>query len=277
MYCMEANSIDPRYYDIHKIDNHIHWEEYIIKAPGYMGINALPVPELFSLSEIRSTDLRLSERFHFHQREFSYSQFFQVNLYLGDEVSLFVNADFFEYYRMDSILRDYRRSPDMDGTGVTGGDIKMGVRFKLENISGFIPYIDFEIKTASGNKLSALRHSETPGFYSSLVLEKQISKYTFLIRNGIYSWNVDNEEISNVWAYLYGIRIIRSLGGHSLVSGEISGYTSGFYKKSSPVFLRALYEYSWIKTAFGIHVSHGMNHVLYTTIGFTFKVIIHEN
>jgi hypothetical protein len=154
------------------------WREYIIISPGFMGPNALPVPEVLT-GQIDST-LRAEVGLALHRSlgDDTDNLFTQVFVPLfSRRVGLQLRLVPFEQYRMNTATRDERRSRDFDGRGTALGDVYVATLVQLVEEHAHRPGVALgvHLRTASGTNLGGARFTDSPGYHFDLSVGKSIT------------------------------------------------------------------------------------------------------
>lgn len=162
----------------HQWDGYSSWTEYLIISPSYLGPNALPVPEVRKGSPPGEGFFRLGVDGHYHRGGRTgnlYSRFFTP--LFSPRVGLNLSYVPVEVYRTDTLTRDLRRSREYDARGISFGDLYVGMCIHLVQEDDRVPDImlSLHLKTASGTRLEAARHTDAPGYYVDLSAGKSLS------------------------------------------------------------------------------------------------------
>lgn len=217
----------------HNWDGVTHWTQYITLVPAYMGPNALPVPDSKDGSLPEKTILELAVENHYLIGDNTTNLYSKLYIPLfSKRVGLSVSIVPIEYYVMDTLTRDIRRSIEYDGKGISGGDFYFGTYIQIVKDRPILPDILLTInfKTASGTNLAAARFTDTPGYFFDLSFGKDFRLNNSLFKSirpfgllGLYTYqtyyvnNLQND------AFLYGLgfnlltekmEIVNYLGGY---------------------------------------------------------------
>lgn len=161
--------------EVNNWDGVTDWREYIIISPGFLGPNALPVPEVFTgqIDSMLTAEMGLAQ----HRSSGDDTD----NLFTRLFTPLFsrrVGLEFrfvpYERYRMTSATRDERRSRDFDGEGHATGDVYVSTLVQLveERVRRPGVLLGIHLRTASGNNLGGARFTDSPGYHFDLSVGK---------------------------------------------------------------------------------------------------------
>ena len=231
----------------HNWDGVTHWTNYLIIAPEFMGPNALPVPEIKTGQLDSGNAFTLAAETHLSTGDDTYNLFADLRLRLfSNRVKLAFQMVPVEYYMMDTITRDYRRTRDRDGKGFSSGDVYIGTHIQLIRNHQYLPDIllGIQLKTASGGNLGAARFTDSPGYYFDLSTGKnfvfvgsslkQIRAYVMM---GFYVWQTFNDERYQNDAILYGFGLDFHINKY-LIKNGLGGYLGYIGRGDSPQVYR---------------------------------------
>ncbi|WP_116107289.1 hypothetical protein [Lewinella sp. IMCC34191] len=200
--------------DTHDWDGVSPWRSYLTLASAYMGPNALPVPEIRNGRITQGTELRVAGDAHFGDGDDTQNLYLQGHVPLfSDRVGLHLQYVPLEHYRMSAATRDERAARDYDGEGLAGGDVYVGTHIQLVQDHAHWPdlLLSINLKTASGNRLSAARYTDTPGYYFDLSAGKTFEREGSLASLrphallGFYVWQTFMDNYYQNDAVLYGL------------------------------------------------------------------------
>jgi hypothetical protein len=213
------------------------WRGLMHITPGYLGPNALPVPDLKKGIVIPGSFIEISTDFYF--REGDPTQDISCKYYRSfadDRIAIELYGVILEHYNMSDSIRDERIARDFDGKGFGRGDFYFTTMIQLIRGKKF-PDTMFRMagRTASGGPLEAARYSDSPGYYLDFSFSKEwglknektsFKPYTSL---GFYSWQTNDDLNLQNDAFMYGIgaeikwtrwMIANSLSGYSGYKNE---------------------------------------------------------
>ncbi len=229
-------------------DGVTHWHKYIILSPGFMGPNALPVPEVKTGKNPDSSYVDFAIEHHQitgDQTQNIYTEFY-IPLYTP-RVGLRLSMVPLEYYQMDTIIRDLRRARNRDGSGIAGGDLYFSTYIQLIEQDKKFPdlLLTLNFKTASGSKLSSARYTDAPAYFFDISAGKSLKVNNFkllktwrpFVQIGFFAWQTFDDAYFQNDALVYGggvelqgrqWRLKQSFGGYKGYIGN--GDQSAVYR-----------------------------------------------
>lgn len=211
------------------------WRSFIHITPGYLGPNALPVPEMKKgiVQEGNTFEFGLSA--HFREGDPTQDIFGKYYRSFADgKIAFEVYGMILEHYAMSEFVRDERVARDFDGKGIANGDLYFSTLIQLTKGRKFPDsMVRVAGRTASGNQLEGARHTDSPGYYFDFSFSKtynwseamRFQPYTSL---GFYSWQTNDDLNLQNDAYMYGLGADLIWPGWT-VANSLSGYSG--YKK----------------------------------------------
>ncbi|MTB52450.1 hypothetical protein [Lewinella sp. W8] len=152
-------------------DGATDWREYIIISPGFMGPNALPVPEIFTGQMDSTFVAELGIAGHRSPGDDTDNLFTRLFTPLFSErVGFDLRFVPLERYQMTTATRDERRSRDFDGRGTAVGDVYLATLVQLVEEQKQRPgvLLGVHLRTASGTNLGGARFTDSPGYHFDL-------------------------------------------------------------------------------------------------------------
>ncbi len=225
----------------HNWDGVTHWTRYIILSPGFMGPNALPVPE--TRNGIVDTSLHFSTSFEIHRSEGDKTENNFTTLFIpiaNGIAGLGLEMVTWEHYRMDTLTRDARRSRDEDGIGTAIGDLQVSTLIRLARNHPNWPDMNLGIhlRTATGSNLGGARFSDAPGYAFDLACSKKLNNKAFWLEPycvlGFGAWQVNRDDNlqNDVFRYALGTKAGKA---NWYVGVEWSGYHGYFDNGDRPM------------------------------------------
>ena len=230
---------------LHQWDGTTPWTNYITLTPAYMGPNALPVPDVRN-GRLRSTPtLQLAGEAHFSAGDDTQNAWLNLDLPLySDRVTFALQYVPLEYYRMDMATRDERAARDFDGKGFASGDVYLGTHIQLLRDHARSPdvLLTFTLRTASGNRLSAARFTDSPGYYFDVSVGKSyaVGERVHLrphLMLGFYAWQTYRSDYFQNDALLYGAGVDMELDKLTLTTA-LGGYGGYIGQGDQPMVFR---------------------------------------
>lgn len=264
------------WYDLHDLDpDNNYWKRMMIISPGYLGPNALPVPE------ITKGVLRLDSYFaftashHFHTgdptSDISGKAYFP---FANGKIAFELQGVIIEKYNFSDAIRVERRARVLEGKGTTIGDLYVVTHLQLSRNRKFPDAaFRFAARTTSGGDLKAARFSDHPGFYFDFSFsEELLLGFESYLRPhamvGFHSWQTNYIHTLQNDALLYGAGIEWIAGNWTLGAG-FSGY-SGYQKvKDRPQILSARIGYDWPRYGIWADWTGGLRDWDYQTVRFS--------
>ena len=180
-----------------------------------------------------------------------------------------------EHFAFSEEIRNERISRIKDGKGYAIGDLYFSTLIQLVKDRKFPNSLfRFATKTASGRQLEGARFTDTPGYFFDLSFSKEIQySQTKLFRPfvmiGFYSWQ------TNDWLNLQNDAYLYALGAdfeknNWIYSTSLSGYSGYKEERDKPMQINLDLRRDYKKKAIRIQYNHGLRHLEYKTIRFSF-------
>ncbi len=252
------------------------WRNWLIISPGYLGPNALPVPEVKRgfLSEKSEFELTASSHFHYGDptQDISGRGYFP---FANGKIAVEVYGVIFEHYAFSQEVRNERYSRDRDGEGYASGDFYFSTLIQLIKGRKFPnTLLCFAAKTASGSNFDGARYADAPGYFFDFSFSKDYGQAESLLFRpyamlGFYSWQTNDEGNLQNDALLYGL-------GADLVknnwrfTSSWSGYQGYKDNGDRPRQLNFEMRRDYNNKAFRLQYQHGLHDWLYRTVRFSF-------
>lgn len=252
------------------------WKRWLIISPGYLGPNALPVPDIKAGYIPEMSEVSLSGSRHFHPGD--PTQDISGRLFLpfaGSRIAFEAYGVIVENYAFSEQIRDKRFARDQDGRGITQGDLYFSTLIQVVRDRKF-PDILFRIagRTASGGAYHAARYSDSPGYFFDFSFSKDIGAGRFSVVRpfasaGFYSWQTNDEYNLQNDALFYGAGL-EFKSPEWLVSGSYSGYSGYQRNRDKPAVLTFNLRHDWDYSAMALAMITGLRHWDYYTIRITY-------
>lgn len=270
----------------HNWDGVTHWTRYLIISPVYMGPNALPVPVIKQGTVLQEFTLDIGAEGHFSPGDKT------TNLYTDAYIPISKNRAGInltwiplEYYRMDTMTRDERRSRDYDGKGFATGDLIIGTYIQILKERDRLPGIllTINLKAATGSNMEGARYADSPGYHFDLSFGKNfpverprlgyIRAYGMM---GLYVYQTHyNKDYQND-AFLYGAGV--NLGWKNFIlENQLGGYIGYIGDGDRPMVYRVKIRSNRDETLnYAVLFQQGIHDFDYSTIRFSFVLGIQE-
>jgi hypothetical protein len=212
------------------------WRGWMHITPGYLGPNALPVPDVKKGIVQAGTNLETGFDLHFQAGDPTQDLFVKYYRSFADhKIAIELYGVVLEHYAMSDSIRDSRIARDKDGKGLAFGDIYFSTLVQVVKGKKF-PDTMFRMagRTSSGSQIEGARYSDSPGYFFDLSFSKEYDskneKFSFLpfASFGFYSWQTNDDLNLQNDAYMYGVGADLKWSDWS-VSNSLSGYSG--YKK----------------------------------------------
>ena len=212
------------------------WRGFMHITPGYLGPNALPVPDVKKGIVQSGTNFELGFDFHFQEGDPTQNLFVKYYRSFADnKIAIELYGVVVEHYAMSEFIRDERVARDFDGKGIANGDLYFSTLLQVIKGKKFPDTMLRMVgRTASGSQLEGARYSDSPGYFFDLSFSREYlgrnEKMSFLpfASLGFYSWQTNDDLNLQNDAYMYGAGADLKWSRWS-VSNSISGYSG--YKK----------------------------------------------
>lgn len=252
------------------------WPDWMIISPGYLGPNALPVPDVKKGVMNSTSELEITVSNHF--RKGDPTQDISGRLFIPfakNKIAVEMYGVAFEHYSFSTKIRDERFARDEDGKGMAVGDFYFSTLIQIVKDRKFPNTLfRFAARTASGNQLQAARYSDSPGYFFDLSFSKDLGKpETGIFRPfglfGFYSWQTNDALNLQNDAYLYalGADYIKK---SNLWSVSWSGYSGYKNQRDKPMQFNFEWRKDFRKKAIRLRYLHGLRDWDYKTIKFSF-------
>jgi len=266
--------------DAHNWDGVTHWSRYIIRSPGYMGPNALPIPMVNNAKVGSKLEFETAFEYHKGRGEMAYNPYLNLTIPAAKEkVALNFIYRPFEYYKTEEFIRYERLGRNQSCKGIAKGDLYIGTIVQMFNQDKHFADGTLEIflKTTTGKDLANARHIDAPAYYFNLNLGKKLYQSTRLIKEislytmlGMYVWQADFNNNRQNDAYLYGLKTDVDFGFLSL-DVIYSGYSGYMNMRDKPEALRYFVSKKIKNTKFYFSYQDGLRDVIYHSFRFGFN------
>ncbi|HKJ79019.1 MAG TPA: hypothetical protein VKA10_05765, partial [Prolixibacteraceae bacterium] len=188
------------------------WRNMMKITPGYLGPNALPVPEVKKGIIENYTEIKLTASNHFHPGDPTQDVSAKLILpFAQNKIAVEMYGVFAERFAFSEEIRNDRVARIKDGKGTAIGDFYFSTLIQVAKNRKFPNTLfRFATKTASGNQLEAARYTDSPGYFFDFSFSKTLNENSVgRIRPfgliGFYTWQTNDELNLQNDALLYAI------------------------------------------------------------------------
>lgn len=252
------------------------WRNYLTISSGYLGPNALPVPEIKNGLIERKTELELTASSHFNSgdptQDISGKAFVP---FCDNKIAIEVYGVIAEHFAYTEEIRDERCSRDKNGKGFSVGDLYFCTLIQIAKNRKFPnTLLRVGLRTASGGRYDAARYSDAPGYFLDLSFSKEYGDAQSLLFRphmmlGFYCWQTNDELNLQNDAFLYGagLNLIKN-------SWQFTPSWSGYYGYKNngdrPMLFNIDLRKDYEKKAIRVQYEQGLHDWMYKTVRFSF-------
>jgi hypothetical protein len=259
------------------------WRNWMHITPGYLGPNALPVPEMKEGVIPDKSIIEIGTSAHFMNGDPTqdiFGKYFRS--FCDSKIAIELYGVLIEHYAMTVEIRDERVARDYDGKGYSFGDFYFSTLIQMVKDRKFPDtMIRFGCKTASGNQLEGARHSDSPGYFIDMSFSKTYSQSdnNKHIRPfgslGFYSWQTNDELNLQNDAYMYGLGINLKSFKWSL-SNSLSGYSGYKNERDQPLVYTFDLNRSFKRNALRLQYLYGIRDWKYHTVRLSYHFTLNS-
>ena len=252
------------------------WRNYIKISPGYLGPNALPVPDVKRGFLNQETELEITASSHFMKGDPTQDISGRVYVpFAQNRIAVELQGVVIEHFAFSEEIRDERFARIKDGKGFASGDLYFSTLIQIIRDKMFPnTLLRMACKTASGNHFKGARYADSPGYFFDLSFSKNLGqRESGMFRpfgsTGFYSWQTNDDLNLQNDAYIYAIGadyVRNSL----MLSASWSGYSGYKKERDKPMQLNFELRKDYNGKAFRIQYIHGLRDWKYKTIKFSF-------
>lgn len=249
------------------------WRNYMRITPGYLGPNALPVPDMKKGIVPLGTNLEIGFDYHFMEGDPTQDVFARYyHSFAEGKIAFELYGIVAEHYAMSDFIRDERISRDFDGKGFANGDLYFSTLIQVVKGRKF-PDTMFRMagRTASGNKLEGARYTDSPGYFFDFSFSESYAgkseNITFVpfTSFGFYSWQTNDELNLQNDALMYGAGAdIKWL--QWTVSNSLSGYSGYKKERDKPMVYTFDLNHQMKNKTIRLQYLHGLRDWTYRTV-----------
>ncbi|HEY3372456.1 MAG TPA: hypothetical protein VGK10_16490 [Prolixibacteraceae bacterium] len=252
------------------------WRGLLHITPGYLGPNALPVPDVKKGVVMPGTSFELGADFHFREGDPTQDLFAKYyRSYADGKIAIELYGVVYEHYSMSDSIRDERIARDFDGKGYAIGDFYFSTLIQLIKGKKFPDtMLRLAGRTASGGNLEAARYSDSPGYFIDFSFSKEYlgasEKMSFrpYASGGFYSWQTNDDLNLQNDALMYGVGADLKWSRWS-VSNSLSGYSGYKKERDRPMVYTFDLNHSFKKQTLRLQYLYGLRDWTYQTIKFS--------
>lgn len=252
------------------------WRNWIKISPGYLGPNALPVPDVKRGFLNSNTEIELTATNHFYKNDPTQDISGRIFVpFAKGKIAIEIYGVIAEHFAFSEEIRNERFSRIEDGKGFANGDFYFSTLLQIVKNREFpSTLLRFATKTTSGNQLEGARYSDSPGYFFDLSFSKNLGRAEDgLFRPfgllGFYSWQTNDELNLQNDALMYALGFDYEKLGY-LLSGSWSGYSGYKSERDKPMQLNFEFRKNFDKKAFRIQYLHGLRDWNYKTVKLSF-------
>jgi hypothetical protein len=252
------------------------WRNWIKITPGYLGPNALLVPEVKRGFLNQKTEIELTASGHFLKGD--PTQDISGRLFVPfaqGKIAVEMYGVIIEHFAFSEEIRNERFARIEDGKGFAFGDLYFSTLIQLSKDRKFPnTLLRMAAKTASGNQLEGARNTDSPGYFFDLSFSKNLGQTESGIFRpfglaGFYSWQTNDELNLQNDAFLYALGADYEKNG-LVLSASWSGYSGYKNERDKPMQINFELRKDFNKKAFRIQYINGLRDWEYKTIRFSF-------
>jgi hypothetical protein len=252
------------------------WRNWIKITPGYLGPNALSVPDVKRGFLNSKTEVELTASSHFMKGD--PTQDISGRLFVPfaqSKIAVELYGVIIEHFAFSEEIRNERFARIEDGKGFAAGDLYFSTLIQLSKDRKFPnTLLRMAAKTTSGNQLEGARNTDSPGYFFDLSFSENIGQAeTGIFRPfglaGFYSWQTNDELNLQNDAFLYALGADYERNG-LVFSASWSGYTGYKNERDKPMQINFELRKDFNKKAIRIQYINGLRDLEYKTIRFSF-------
>lgn len=252
------------------------WRNWIKITPGFLGPNALPVPDVKRGFLAHKTEIEVSASNHFHTGD--PTQDISARLFVPfaqGKIAVEMWGVVLERFAFSEQIRNERFARIENGKGFSMGDFYFSTLIQLSKDRKFPnTLLRLATKTASGGQFQGARYSDSPGYFFDLSFSKDFGNTESGIfrpfgLGGFYSWQTNDElNLQNdALMYAIGADFVKN---DWTISGSFAGYSGYKQERDKPAQFNLELRKDWNRKAFRLQYLHGLRHWEYKTVKCSF-------
>lgn len=248
------------------------WKRYLIFSPGFMGPNALPVPEIGNGSIDSVSTIGMTADFHFRKGDPTQNIKLIGNYCIAKNL---ISADIsyipMEWFQTSHLVKQerhvyYKSYYDNHQSG----DVYMNLNLQLLN--KFRKYIHLAARIGyrfpTGTLTGAARYTDSPGYYFDLSCGKKLGAtgaLKLLGMVGFYVWQTNRDDHFQDDAYLFGLGLEYNKNSWRLQANSCAYF--GYMKDGDdPIVIRIAAEKRIKNVTALLRCQKGVQDFKYTTL-----------
>ncbi|HSO89095.1 MAG TPA: hypothetical protein VLQ91_21260 [Draconibacterium sp.] len=252
------------------------WRNWIKITPGYLGPNAIAVPEVKRGFLNPKTEIELTASSHFMKGD--PTQDISGRLFVPfaqSRIAVELYGVIIEHFAFSEEIRNERYARIEDGKGFASGDFYFSTLIQLVKDRKFPnTLLRMAGKTASGNQLEGARHTDSPGYFFDLSFSKEVAKTEAAMFRpfglaGFYSWQTNDELNLQNDAFMYALGADYERK-NLMFSASWSGYSGYKEERDKPMQMNFELRKDYNGKAFRIQFINGLRDWEYKTVKFSF-------
>lgn len=271
------------WYSQHNLTDSLHWKRYINISPGYMGPNALPVPDIQNGLIRENLEMDFSVDAHFMKGDKTQNLYNQLYFPFAKNNAAFHFYSYpLEHFKMDTSIRNERFARDSSGTGWSGGDIYCGTIIQILKDFYKLPdvTISYYFKFPTGEHYRNARFTDGGTYFFDLAIgkdiyfKKLINEFRCYAMVGFYGYQTSSNVHFQNDALLFGFGFDAEINNLKF-SNSIGGYRGYLDNRDKPVVYRASITKQNKIVNYRIYFQKGFRHITYNS--FRISAIVHFN
>lgn len=249
------------------------WRSFIRITPGYLGPNALPVPEVKKGVVLPGSDMEVGFSSHFRECDPTQDIFAKYyRSFANNKIAIEIYGVVVEHYAMTEFVRDERFARDFDGKGFANGDLYFSTLIQLVKGRKFPDtMVRMAGRTASGSQLEGARYSDSPGYFFDFSFSKEYrsaeasASFQPFASFGFYSWQTNDLANLQNDALMYGLGADVKWSKWS-ISNSVSGYSGYKKERDKPMIYSFDLNRKLKNKTIRIQYIHGLSDWTYKTL-----------
>jgi len=248
------------------------WKAFMIISPGYLGINALPIPTQLKGEVPARPELETAVDLHFLPGERAQNIYIRyLHSFANGRIAVEIFGVPVEHSDYNQEIRDERKSRVKSGEEWDIGDLYFATHIKILNERKWWPsaVLRMACKTASG-ELYGARFTDTPAYWFDLSagktfdLSKSLTLRPFAM-GGFYVWQTTSTGLLQNDAKLWGGGVEAQYKKFRLEQ-SLQGYNGWRGEKDCPMNYRAILGFKIRSNELKLEYQHGIRDVLYKSL-----------